>query len=85
MANKDKNADLFWAIRGGGSNFGVCTEFVLRLHEQRRTVYAGSLIFPPSLHNSLIKVTNEWWENGPSSKESMVQFVSTERKMNVSV
>lgn len=30
----DENADLFWAIRGGGANFGIVTEFKYRVHEQ---------------------------------------------------
>ena len=60
--SESENADLFWGIRGGGSNFGVCTEFVLRLHPQRRTVFAGILIFPPDVIDDLMKVLSQWWE-----------------------
>ncbi len=31
-ANESANADLFWAVRGGGGNFGIVTSFVFRLH-----------------------------------------------------
>lgn len=37
----DENSDLFWAIRGGGGNFGVVTEFEFRLHEVGPTVQFG--------------------------------------------
>src|SRR3984957_13873482 len=40
-ASDDENPDLFWAIRGGGGNFGVVTRFEFRLHEVDPTVQLG--------------------------------------------
>ena len=41
-----ENADLFWAIRGGGGNFGVVTEFEYKLHPVGPEVLAGLIVFP---------------------------------------
>lgn len=40
-ASRSENEDLFWALRGGGGNFGVVTEFVFKLHEIGPQVTAG--------------------------------------------
>lgn len=78
-----ENAGLFWAIRGGGSNFGVCTEFVLRLHPQRRTVFAGIVIFPAVVLDDLMKVLSEWWKT-VKDNEGMLQILGRDPAGNVS-
>ena len=70
-ANENENPDLFWGVRGGGGNFGVATEFVYKLHPQRRTVFMGPLIFPPPALQAVVAAADKWWERGPSDKEGM--------------
>src|SRR6476659_1814311 len=43
-ANADENSDLFWAIRGGGGDFGVVTSFTFKLHPID-TVYGGPMLY----------------------------------------
>jgi len=45
-ASDAENPDLFWAVRGGGGNFGVVTEFEYRLHSVGPEVLAGLIVHP---------------------------------------
>ncbi len=44
MTDEQHHADLFWALRGGGGNFGIVTEFVFKAHPVH-TVYAGPMLW----------------------------------------
>jgi len=46
MVSQEEHADLFWAIRGGGGNFGVVTSFQFQLHPVGPTVVAGLVFYP---------------------------------------
>lgn len=46
VASASENADLFWAIRGGGGNFGVVTQFEFTLHEVGPLIHFGMVFWP---------------------------------------
>jgi FAD/FMN-containing dehydrogenase len=45
-ANQEANTDLFWALRGGGGNFGIATSFEYRLHSVGPTITGGLIAYP---------------------------------------
>lgn len=63
-ASKDENPDLFWALRGGGGNFGVVTSFKYQLHPVKNVV-AGPLFWPLDETEKTMKWYREWFANQP--------------------
>jgi FAD/FMN-containing dehydrogenase len=58
-ASKEENSDLFWALRGGGGNFGVVTSFNYRLHPVD-TVVGGPLFWPIEELEPTMRWYREW-------------------------
>lgn len=74
-ANENENAELFWGIRGGGSNFGVVTEFVLQLYPQRETVFAGPIIYTMDKVEEVTAEVKKWWPT-ITEDEGVIQAIS---------
>jgi FAD/FMN-containing dehydrogenase len=64
-AGKNENADLFWAIRGGGGNFGIVTEFEFQLHPVGPEVLAGLIVFPLSQAKQVLTQYQKFAESAP--------------------
>jgi FAD/FMN-containing dehydrogenase len=63
-ATADEHPDLFWALRGGGGNFGVVTEFEFRLHEVDEVI-AGPTFWPVELGAEVLSVYRDFLPSAP--------------------
>lgn len=66
-ASAEEHADLFWAVRGGGGNFGVVTSFEYQLHPIAPTVLAGLLIWPRSMAHDVLHAYRELTQDVPEN------------------
>lgn len=64
-ASADENPDLFWAVRGGGGNFGVVTSFEFQLHPMQRQVIGGNLVFPYARSKEVLRAYADYSSNLP--------------------
>ncbi|WP_162340316.1 FAD-binding oxidoreductase [Cyclobacterium salsum] len=64
-ASETENKDLFWAIRGGGGNFGVVTSFEYKLHKVGPEVLAGMILYPLTQASELLQFYREYSMNTP--------------------
>jgi FAD/FMN-containing dehydrogenase len=64
-ASASENPDLFWAIRGGGGNFGVVTSFDFSLHPMQREVIGGFIIFPLEQSKQVLRFYSEYAATAP--------------------
>ena len=82
----EENPDLYWAIRGGGGNFGVVTSFKYRLHPFNPKIYGGNIVYPFEQARDLLTFHAEYSATLPD--EANVEpfaFVSPEGEKNIGV
>jgi len=74
-ASADENPDLYWAIRGGGGNFGVVTSFLFRLHELD-TVVAGPTFWPVESGAEVLAAYRDFLPKAPRDLNGFFLFGS---------
>jgi FAD/FMN-containing dehydrogenase len=71
-ANADENADLFWALRGGGGAFGAVTSFEFMLHPVGPMVTAVFSMYPMAAARDVLKQWREWVASAPEEATSEI-------------
>ncbi len=73
-ASEHEHPDLFWAVRGGGGNFGVVTSFEFRLHTVGPTVLAGPILWDATDVTEVLRVYRDFIRDAPDELGTVVRF-----------
>ena len=76
-ASADSNGELFWAIRGGGGNFGVVTALEYQLHPVT-DVLSGSLIYPTGRIPELLEAFARFLAAAPDEMDALAQVLPSD-------
>ena len=70
-ASATENEDLFWAVRGAGSNFGVVTSFEFRAHPVGPMVFVGAIFYPFEEASSILPAWRDFMATAPEELSSL--------------
>jgi FAD/FMN-containing dehydrogenase len=73
-ATAEEHPDLFWALRGGGGNFGVVTAMEIRLFPYGE-LYAGMLLWPYERHAEVLRAWNTWTRTAPEEVTTSFRII----------
>jgi hypothetical protein len=83
-ASQKNNSDLFWAIRGGGGNFGVVTSLEYQLHPVGQVV-SGALAYPPGQIADLLPAFIRFVATAPDELDAYAQLLPSEQGVRLRV
>jgi FAD/FMN-containing dehydrogenase len=87
-ASPEENADLYWALRGGGGNFGVATAFEFQLHPMDTTVIAGDIVWSDKDVRKVLEFYGEKGDRMPDATNMNLTVMGTpegERVVSIEV
>jgi FAD/FMN-containing dehydrogenase len=73
-ASPMENQDLFWALRGGGGNFGIVTSFVFHLHEVGPTVMMCAIMYPIDVAEKVLSIWKDFMISSPDEISAQALF-----------
>ena len=76
VASANENKDLFWALRGGGGNFGVVTSFNFRAHPVN-TVLGGLIIYPRDRAVEVLRFYRDFTQSAPEELTAYAALLHT--------
>jgi FAD/FMN-containing dehydrogenase len=75
-ASRDQHPDLFWALRGGGGNFGVVTRFTYRLHPVGPMIYGGLIAWPFARAEQVLQGYRALTQHAPRELSAWLIFLN---------
>jgi len=83
-ASLNSNPDLFWALRGGGGNFGVVTRLEYQLHPVDQ-VLSGAFTYPPGRIPELLQAFTSFLSGAPDEMDALAQLLPSEQGRRLKV
>jgi FAD/FMN-containing dehydrogenase len=74
-ADEHTHADLFWALRGGGGNFGVVTAMEFRLYDLE-TIVGGAMLWPAERAREVLHAWNAWTKTAPDEVTTSARIMN---------